>query len=349
MHIIHVNLAKGFRGGERQTVLLIQAIAGLGGGTRQTLVCQPSSPLRRELADTPGVVFINARHQLEGHWKAGTADSVHAHEAKAVHWAWLHQRLYRTPYIITRRVDTPIKRKWSNTVFYRNACYCVAISNAIAEQLKSFTTSTIPIIPSAYSGSQVNPEIAAEFRKQYAGKTIVGHVGALVDRHKGQRVLIEAAKRLEHKCPTCLFVFFGRGEDEAVLKKESASISNIIWAGFKDNINDYLPGLDIFAFPSRNEGLGSVLLDVMQAGVPIIASNVGGIPDIIKHGENGFLIAVDSDSEIEHWILELKDNVSLRASVVNQARSSLSFYSKDMMANRYMALYVDMVEKQTCR
>lgn len=342
MHIIHVNLARGFRGGERQTVLLIQALAERSDVTRQTLVCQPSSPMRAELSVIPSVVFINARHQLEGHWGAGRADIVHAHEAKAVHWAWLHNVLFHAPYIITRRVDTPIKRKWSNKVFYRNASYCVAISNAIAEELKKFTTSTIHIIPSAHSGSIKDPQTAVEFKNKYANRIMIGHVGALVDRHKGQRILIEVAKRMKDKCPECLFIFFGKGDDEEILKKESENFENIVWAGFKENVNDYLPGLDIFVFPSRNEGLGSVLLDVMNAGVPIIASKVGGIPDIIKHGETGFLVSVNSCDEIEKWILELKINDSLRNSVINRAKSSLDLYSKDIMASKYVSIYIDI-------
>ncbi len=345
LHIIHVNLAKGFRGGERQTVLLIQALAKLSEIKRQTLVCQLLSPLRAELADIPGVVFVNAGHQLAGHRKAGSADIVHAHEAKAVHWAWLHNKLYQTPYIITRRVDTPIKRKWSNIVFYRNAGYCVAISSVIAEQLKSFTTSPIYTIPSAHSGAVNDAEIAVEFRQQYPDKIIVGHVGALVDRHKGQRILIEVAKTLDHDYPEYIFVFFGKGEDEAALKKESEDANNIVWMGFKENVNDYLSGFDVFVFPSRNEGLGSVLLDVMNARVPIIASDVGGIPDLIKTNETGFLVAVGSASDIKDRLLTLKSNVILRHHVVDTAFSSLHLYSSDAMAEKYSQRYKELAQK----
>jgi glycosyltransferase involved in cell wall biosynthesis len=116
-----------------------------------------------------------------------------------------------------------------------------------------------------------------------------------------------------------------------------------VWAGFKENINDYLPGLDIFVFPSRNEGLGSVLLDVMNAGVPIIASKVGGIPDIIKPGKTGFLVSVDNHIEIEHWILELKENSSLSDDIVKRARSFLNLYSKEMMAKKYMDIYIKTI------
>lgn len=117
MHIIHVNLAKGFRGGERQTALLIQSLENLVAA--QTLVCRHDSPLRDKLEDVANLRLVDANHQLAGHVRAGKASVVHAHEAKAVHWAWLHKRLYRTPYVVTRRVDTIIKDKWANRLFLR--------------------------------------------------------------------------------------------------------------------------------------------------------------------------------------------------------------------------------------
>lgn len=88
LRIMHVNLARGFRGGERQTELLIQTLAAHG--VSQQLVCRGDSPLRAHLQGTPGLKFVTANHQLMGHWRAEPADLVHAHEAKAVHWAWLH-------------------------------------------------------------------------------------------------------------------------------------------------------------------------------------------------------------------------------------------------------------------
>ena len=96
LHIMHVNLAKGFRGGERRTELLIQSLAAQG--FKQSLVSRSDSPLRHRLHNTERLTFIKANHQLMGHWQA-EADIVHAHEAKAVHWAWLHHRLKGTPYI----------------------------------------------------------------------------------------------------------------------------------------------------------------------------------------------------------------------------------------------------------
>lgn len=338
MHIIHANLARGFRGGERQTVLLIQALAGRADVARQTLVCRPDSPLRASLARTPGVRFVSARHQLAGHRRAGRATVVHAHEAKAVHWAWLHRRLCRTPYLITRRVDTPVKPKRSNRMFYREAYRCVALSGAIAAEIRPLTPHPVEQIPSAFTPLAPDLDVTRSFRARYPECLLIGHAGALVDRHKGQRVLLDAARRLQHTHPDMLFVFFGRGEDEAALKAESTGLDNVVWAGFKPNVGDYLAALDVFAFPSRNEGLGSVLLDAMHAGVPVVASEVGGIPDIVCDGATGLLCPPGDGEALAGQLTRLRDP-ALRQRLAQNAGAQLIRYSPEAMADAYLALY----------
>lgn len=343
LHIIHANLAKGFRGGERQTVLLIEALADICPTASQTLVCRPDSPMREELAEVTNVRIVSAKHQLSGHYATGNADIVHAHEAKAVHWAWLHLKLYKTPYIITRRVDTPIKRKCTNLIFYKQADCCVAISNAIATELSSLSPLPIPVIPSALTPSVPDSDIAASLRSLYGKKFIVGHIGALVDKHKGQRVLLETAQLLEKDYSDILFLLFGKGEDEASLKKESESLTNIKWMGFKTNILDYISAFDLFAFPSRNEGLGSILLDVMNAKVPIIASDVGGIPDIVKHQQTGLLVPANDANALAKGIISLKENSAFRQHLAQGATERLDRYDPRSMADSYRHLYQTIV------
>ncbi|MBF7053695.1 glycosyltransferase family 4 protein [Halomonas sp. KAO] len=338
MHIIHANLARGFRGGERQTVLLIQALADKAEVSLQTLVCRPDSPMRAELATTHGLRFVSARHQLAGHRQAGRATMVHAHDAKAVHWAWLHHRLFGIPYLITRRVDTPVKHKLSNRIFYREAHRCVALSRVIAENIQPLSPHPVAQIPSAFTPLVSDPNITRAFRARYPGRFLVGHAGALVDRHKGQRVLLDAARRLQHSQPDMLFVFFGQGEDEAELKQESIRLDNVIWAGFKSDIGNYLPALDIFAFPSRNEGLGSVLLDAIRAEVPVVASKTGGIPDIVRHEETGLLFPTGDSEYLAECLVRLRD-IDLRKRLVEKASQHLAKYSPEAMANSYTSLY----------
>ncbi|CAM3372746.1 glycosyltransferase family 4 protein [Halomonas lysinitropha] len=343
MRVTHVNLARGFRGGERQTELLIRALAEEP-RIHQQLVCREDSPMRKHLSDVPGLSLITANHQLGGHRCLGPTDLVHAHEAKGVHWAWLHHRLTGTPYVITRRVDTPVQDKALNRLCYRQAACRVAISRLIQTQLEARGWGSVERIPSAHAGLSADPEKTASWRAAYPGKFLVGHAGALVDRHKGQRVLLKAARRLAREAPEVHFLFLGDGADAQALRQESADLTNVEWLGFKENIADYIAGLDAFAFPSRNEGLGSVLLDVMQLEVPIIASRVGGIPDIIEHETTGLLFPSGDTDALADGLLRIKAEPHLRRRLCRQARERLEDYSPRAMAAAYMRLYQQLVD-----
>lgn len=340
MHITHVNLARGFRGGERQTELLIKTLSEQSSNDiSQTLVCRRDSPMRQHLHGVVRLNFQTANNQLSGHFQLGNTQLVHAHDAKGVHWAYLHYRLKGTPYLITRRVDTPVKRKWFNQQCYSHASARVALSHVIKRLLEDNQCGDVTLIPSAYARLTPSPEATNHFRNDFANKFLVGHAGAVVDRHKGQRVLLQAARKLEHLAPDIQFIFLGDGEDAETLKAESSSLSNVSWLGFKSNIADYLAGLDVFAFPSRNEGLGSVILDIMQLGVPVIATNVGGLPDIVKHEQTGLLIPLDDTDALANSIIRLKNDSALRYQLVQGAFGRLDHYSPQSMTASYWHLY----------
>ncbi|MBU1294044.1 MAG: glycosyltransferase family 4 protein [Gammaproteobacteria bacterium] len=336
--VLHVNLAKGFRGGERQTELLIRALAKHF-KIKQLLACREDSPLRTRLADVEDLSFVTANNQLSGHYAAPHADIVHAHEAKAVHWAYIHKLLRNTPYILTRRVDTVVKDKWLNKKTYSNASALVGISTLIANQIRDKRWGEVNQIPSTLAHLETDHKEGEAFRNAFPGKTIIGHVGALVDKHKGQKVLIEAASLLEKSHPDLHIVFFGDGADKEELESLSKDIKNITWMGFKPKIGDYLPYFDLFAFPSRNEGLGSTLLDVMDAGVPIIASNVGGIPDIVIDNETGILIEANDSSALKDAIIKLSSDKALQTRLVEGAKKQIENYTPQKMAERYFSIY----------
>lgn len=340
---MHINLAKGFRGGERQTEILIRTLS-YNEKLKQFLVCRKDSPLKEHLKSIQNLTFIDANNQVSGHFTGLKIDIMHAHDAKAVHWAWLHKRLTNAPYIITRRVDHPIKDKWFNQKTYSNAAAVVAISTLIKTLIedKNWNNKT-QLIPSVMADFNVDSAVSRKFKLAFENKILIGNAGALVDKHKGQRLLIETARNLKESHPNMHFIIFGRGEDEAVLKDESKDLENITWAGFKDNIADYLAALDIFAFPSRNEGLGSTLLDVMNLGIPIVAADVGGIPDIVIHEKTGLLFEVNNANALEASLLRLIDSDKLQQNYVKNAKEQLERYSPKAMANSYLKLYKSLI------
>ncbi|MDH4571328.1 glycosyltransferase [Salinicola acroporae] len=345
LHIRHVNLARGFRGGERQTLLLIEALAQVEDAKleiTQSLACRRDSPMRTALADRAlgtEIELIDADHALAGHGRHPRATLVHAHEAKAVHWAWIERRLRGTPYLLTRRVPQPVKDKRFNRWTYRAAASAVAISSVIEHHLRDRDWCPVTRIPSVLSGHPGDPAKVAALRERFAGHRIIGHIGALVDRHKGQRVLLAAARRLRETHPDVRFLLLGEGGDGAALKAESADLDNVIWEGFQRDVGDYLEVMTLFAFPSRNEGLGSTLLDAMDHGVAIVASDVDGIPDLIEDDVSGLLVpAGDADALTAALVALLADPVR-RQRLAATASQRLAAFTPEAMAAAYLALY----------
>ncbi len=342
MHICHVNLARGFRGGERQTQLLIEQLTAHD--ITQTLVCRQDSPLRQALSHVDDLGIVTADQMWAGHRRMPPVDLVHAHEARAVHWAWLHARLNDTPYILTRRVPQPVRDKWFNRRTYRGAATAVAISSPIEAHLKARHWCPVTRIPSALSHFTRNRTVVETLKQRFEGRYVIGHVGALVDRHKGQSLIIEAARRLADTHPDIVFLMLGSGEDEARFKRESEGLDNVIWEGFQSNVGDYLAAMDLFVFPSRNEGLGSTLLDVMDAEVPIIASRVDGIPDIVIDDDSGVLIPPNDASALHDAVLALKEDPARGARLTRGACQRLEAFTPEAMGSHYRSLYARLLK-----
>lgn len=109
--------------------------------------------------------------------------------------------------------------------------------------------------------------------------------------------------------------------------------------GFEKSVGSYIPAFDAFVFPSRSEGMGSILIDVMAAGVPIVASNVGGIPDLISDKENGLLIENGDYSALAEKLIEIKNDVGFREALVSNALAKSKGYTAAAMALRYLDVY----------
>ena len=126
-----------------------------------------------------------------------------------------------------------------------------------------------------------------------ADATIVGSIGWLTDI-KGHRVLVEALGHLKDEFSHLHVVIVGSGGQHDALLAQADSLGlrdQMHLVGHRDDIERCLAGMDCFVFPSLNEGMGRALIEAMAAGLPVVASRVGGIPAIVRHEENGLLVA----------------------------------------------------------
>ncbi|MGH8494957.1 MAG: glycosyltransferase family 4 protein [Gammaproteobacteria bacterium] len=341
--ICHVNLAKGFRGGERQTELLVKGLAEQD--IAQAVVLRAGAGLEDRLRGLPQVTVRPVGSNLLAAVLASRgARLLHAHEGRAVHVAYLRKRLSGTPYVVTRRVNNSPKRGWFTRLVYRRADAMVALSQAVRRTLADWQRGIdARVIPSALSGLKRDPENVRRLKDRFAGKFLVGHVGALDRATKGQQFLIQAAREIENTHPNLQFVFIGEGRDEARLRREAEGLGNVTFAGFAGNVGDWLSAFDLFAFPSLQEGLGSILLDALDFALPVVASDVGGVPDVIVHGENGLLVPPGNSAALKDAILALHADSARRRAMGRAARDDAGRFTAERMVAAYLEVYRGIV------
>lgn len=343
MMITHLNFAKGFRGGERQTQLLIMELSKRG--YRQRVLVRHNALLIKRLEGIENLEIIPISKPYIGHLSKLKGSSIlHAHETKAAQFAFFAHLFYAIPYIITRRVINPISNNFFNRQIYKQSFRTVALSLAIKHELIKISEQiAIEIIPSASSGLKSDAQKVKEIQKRFEGKFLIANIAELQNKQKGQYYLIEAMKRLQTTHPDIHLLLIGKGEDRIDYEAQAKGLDNITFEGFVDNVGDYLHAIKLFVFPSLNEGLGSILLDVMEHGVAIVASNVGGIPDIITHNQNGLLVAPKDSDALYQAIITLHEEPHLRAQLAQEALKKSSDFSAEAMCERYLKIYKEML------
>jgi glycosyltransferase involved in cell wall biosynthesis len=132
-------------------------------------------------------------------------------------------------------------------------------------------------------------------------------IGQLIPR-KGHRVLLEALPQIVREFPNVRLLVFGHGPLQAELEetcRREALSSSVRFGGFRTDLERVLPCLDLMVHPAMMEGLGISLLEASAAGLPIVASRVGGIPEIVRDGVNGLLVPPGDARELARAILWL--------------------------------------------
>lgn len=224
---------------------------------------------------------------------------------------------------------------------YRRAVGVAALSAAISRVMHDYGGGlNTACIPSALGNLECDAKRASALRSEWGGKFVVGQVGALDDDYKGQSDLIKAARILLKEKSDWRFVLVGGGKDEARLRKAANGMDeNVLFAGHVNNVGDYLAAFDVMAHPSIHEGLGSTLLDAMRAGLPVVASNVGGIPEIVTNEREGLLVPPRNPRALADALRRVRDEPETAKRMAAASGERSEAYSPGIMADRYMAWY----------
>lgn len=177
-----------------------------------------------------------------------------------------------------------------------------------------------------------------------AGRGPVLGIGAKLRPEKRIIDLIEAVSYLRAEFPNLVLLIAGVGGEEHRLRQAAADhgvTDSVFFLGLRRDMPDILRALDIMVLPSSREGNPMILLEALAAGVPVVASRVGGIPEVIEHGRNGSLVEPLQPRALAGEIARVLRDPELRARYGREGRRTFEErYSAQAMGRRYEALYL---------
>ena len=174
---------------------------------------------------------------------------------------------------------------------------------------------------------------------------IVGAAGRL-SPEKGFDVLLAAAARVLRRDPDAGFILFGDGPLRAELAQQIAAAGlggAFVLTGFRADLDRFLPHFDLLVLPSYTEGLPNVVLEACAAGVPVVATAVGGTPEVIEDGLSGFLVPVgDPDTMADRIVAALASEEMLQDMSANARERIAERFGFAVQARQYRELFLEL-------
>lgn len=358
MKILQVCSATEIGGGERHVIDLTRAL--IERGHELHLVIRPKAKIKTELASLPiiwhelplrNALDIFSAQKIKRIIIQHNIEIVHAHVARDYTICGLACKRTAAKLFLTRHHFNPIKSNFLYQCAINQTQGFIAVSSAVkAEIQKAFPelNGRIPIIPNWVDANSVASMATEEARNSLGitRKFAVGMIGQITPL-KGQKYFIEAAQEIarddveflivgepQTKIDNGYFVFL-TGHHQQVIAQ-----GNLRFIGAVPDIATKLAAFDIIVVPSINEGFSLVVIEAMAAGCAVIASNVGGIIDLIENNKTGILVQPERSGQIAQVVLQLLNNPELRQMLGNQARATaLEKYSRDPVIDQIENLY----------
>jgi glycosyltransferase involved in cell wall biosynthesis len=224
---------------------------------------------------------------------------------------------------------------------------CVSEGQARKVRKLKVAPERLSVIPNAArpeafrrSNPEARPTLAGYFKAP--PQKIVLAAGRL-SPEKGFGVLIEAMARLHETYPQAGCVIFGEGQEQEKLQSAIQSLgleSYVKLAGFCRTLDSLYEGADVVVLPSYTEGLPNVALEASAAGVPVVATAVGGTPEVVADGETGLLVPSGQPGPLAEAIHTILNDSDLAKRLGSQGRLRMEReYTFESQAKRYMALF----------
>lgn len=341
-------------GGMEQFVLRIAAEQHRQ-GHQTAVIGQLGGPLLEQAADL-GLDIFTLDEQGSGkaarirtairHLRWLRPDVVNAHNPSSLSYALLSRLICGSRVVLVRhgQANKPVDAlKWRFIdagvgVSEAAAAVMRADNPASAQRKMSVILNGVTATPPTRNRNQVRAELGI------AADAVVGIIVARVDDMKGHNTLIAAMAVLRDAGTPVTLLIAGDGAERKNLEKQARELrlteAQVRFLGFRKDVPDLLGASDFFTLPSLSEGLPLSVLEAMASGLPVVATPVGGIPEVVEEGKHGFLIPVNDPAALAQAIGKLSQSASLRIALgeasLRRVQEQFSFAA---MVEEYDALY----------
>jgi glycosyltransferase involved in cell wall biosynthesis len=289
-------------------------------------------------------------------------DLVHAHRAHAHSLGLIAAALTRRPFVISRRVAHRPNDNVGSRIKYtsRAVTRIVAVSRAVKDVLVDYGVdpARVDVVydgtdPSRYRAgldrARVRRELGVPDEVPLVGKVANFYVG-----WKGHDTFLEAAKAVLRALPDTRFVLVGKSTDSETMRSwvAAAGLSErVILAGYRTDIPDVLAAIDVLAnCPRAREGLSVAILEALAAGRPVVATRVGGIPEIVRDGETGLLVPPEDPAALAQAVVRMLSDPALASRLgSNGARLVREHFTLDSMVEGNERVYREILSERRGR
>ncbi len=334
-------------------------------GKRLRRLGVPVYPLFRARGIDLNVVFA-----LRKLWATHHVNLVHAHQYSPFFYAGLAKYLYPKAKLLFEEhgrhypeVKKPLRILFNRIFLAPVANALVAVSEDVKERLKLYEGLPASKIQVIYNGiadiTRVGPQEKKLIRREFgfeAGDVVAATLGRL-DPIKNLPLFLEALALAKSSFPLLKGLIIGDGPEREKLLMKAKALGlerDCVFTGFREDGARLVQAADVFVLPSLSEGTSLALLEAMAAGLPVVATAVGGNPEIIEDGKSGLLVPSNHLPSLAAALLLLAEDGNLRQAMGQQARRRfLSRFTFDTMLDTYRAFYKKLLagdekELSTC-
>lgn len=359
MKVLHLCESSDTGGAES---ILISIVENLDKNRFTSMVCLLSDGWLKTQLDARHIetVVIPQPHSLDLLWlfrlhrllKERQIDLIHSHEFATNVYASFLSLVVGVPVIATTHGKNYYSDKWRRRVAYQFVARKSTMV-AVSADLKRFLSEQVGISPEniriIHNGINLHRYVvrgvSCHIRDELGIGTeqpVIGTVGNLF-AVKGQIYLLKACKIVAGVFPNFVLLVAGAGEQLGFLEKEATTLGiaeNVRFLGFRDDVPSILETVDVFVLPSLSEGLPLAMLEALALQKPVVATNVGGIPEVIEEGAIGYLVPPKNSEALADKILHLLRHPEVATNMGKAGRRRIEeSFSVEKMINEYQALY----------